>query len=139
MDMAFNAPMGRGNDYIVRRDLTASSVDEHVWFAPRRCKLVGIKNINSVVGGASAAVRPRKITADVTAPGAAAGATVIELTTANIDLTAGTVAADTVQEPTLDDTPPANLIFEEGDKLAHDFSGTLTGLVGVNVYRFLAL
>lgn len=134
--MAFNAPMGRGNDYIVRRDLTASSVDEHVWFAPRRCRLVGIKNINSVLGGASAAVRPRKITADATAPGAAAGATVIELTTANINLVA---TANAEQEPTLDDTPAANLIFEEGDKLAHDFSGTLTGLVGVIAYRFLAL
>lgn len=133
--MAFDSPTGHGNSFTVRRDLTANSVDEHVWFAPERCKLIGIKEIHSVVGGASAAVRPRRITADVTAPGAAAGATVIELTGADIDLTA---TADTEQEPALS-TTLSDLRFDAGDKLAHDFSGTLTGLVGMIEYRFLRI
>lgn len=132
--MAFEAPTGHGNSFTVRRDLTASSVDEWVWIAPERCKLIGISEVHSVVGGALAAVRPRKVTA-VTTPGAAAGATVLELTTANIDLTA---TVNTPQEPALSATP-SDLRFAAGDLLAHDFSGTLTGLVGMVEYRFLRL
>jgi hypothetical protein len=133
--MAFGAPAGRGNDFFVRQDLTEASVDEHVFVAFRKCKLLGIKEIHSVVGSTNAAVQPRKITADATAPGASAGATVLELTTAGIDLTA---TADTIQTPTLA-TTPSTLVFAEGDKLAHDFSGTLTGLVGMIEYHFLAM
>lgn len=119
----------------VQSDLLAASVDQYIWVAPVKCRVISIKEVHSVAGGASAAVRPRKITADVTAPGAAAGATVIELTTANIDLT---VTANTMQTPTLSATE-ADLIFAAGDRLALDFSGTLTALVGRLTVNFAAM
>jgi len=62
----------------------------------------------------------------VSAPGATAGATVVELTTAAIDLTA---TANTVVTPALVATA-ASLQLAAGDKIGLDFSGTLTGLVG---------
>jgi hypothetical protein len=133
--MAFGSPTGRGHDFSVRVDLTATAVDTNVWIAHRRCKLLGIRELHSVVGGAAAAVRPRKITADATAPGAAAGATVKELTTANIDLTA---TANTAITPALVATT-ADLTFATGNKLALDFSGTLTGLVGMIEFHFLSM
>ena len=132
--MAFGSAAGRGNTFTIQERLLAASVDVHIFFAHTRCKLIGIKEIHSVVGGASAAVRPRKITADATAPGATAGATVLELS-ASIDLTA---TANTAQTPAVTETSHANY-FDVGDKLALDFSGTLTGLVGVIEFEFLEL
>jgi hypothetical protein len=64
-----------------------TEVDTHMWIAPRAGKVVSIKEIHSVVGGAACAVRPRKIT-DTSAPGAVASATVKEITTAAFDCTA---------------------------------------------------
>jgi hypothetical protein len=109
----------------------ATAVDRDVWVSNGNYKLVGIKTTHAVVGGASAAVRPRKIT-DTSAPGAAAGATVKEVTTAIIDLT---LAANTVRTPTLVATQ-ADLRFKSGDRLALDASGTMTGLVGLCVSFF---
>lgn len=66
-------------------------------------------------------MRVRKVQIDATAPGAAAGANVIELTPAiALTGTANTnqnVAASTPQ-------------IAAGDRIALNFSGTLTGLVG---------
>lgn len=124
---------GGGETFEVPVDLLAASVDQWAFVAQRACKLVGVKEIHSVVGGASAAVRPRKITAAATdAPGAVASATVLELTTANIDLTA---AINVTQTPTLTATI-ADRSLAAGDKVGLDFSGTLTGLVGKLTMQF---
>jgi hypothetical protein len=49
-----------------------TQVDAHMWIAPRAGKVVSIKEIHSVVGGAACTVRPRKIT-DTSAPGCGGG------------------------------------------------------------------
>jgi hypothetical protein len=98
----------------------------HVFVADRAYRVVSVQEIHSVVGGASAAVQPRKIT-DTSSPGSAASATVKELTTAAISLT---TTVNTVQTGTLVATA-ADLLFAAGDKLALNFSGTTTGLAGV--------
>lgn len=114
-------------------DLMAASVDEWVWVAPVACVLTRIDEIHSVIGGSGAVVRPRKVTAAGTAaPGDAAGATVKELTTADIGLE---TTINVSQAPTLTATA-ADRVFAAGDKLAHNFGGTLTGLVGKITYAF---
>lgn len=110
---------------VVPVDLAAASVDQWAFVADRPYKALGFREAHSVVGGAAAAVRPRKVT-DTSAPGAAASGTVVELTSANIDLTA---TINTVVTPTLVTAGGANLLAT-GDKIGLDFSGTLTGLVG---------
>jgi hypothetical protein len=121
---------------VVSAELLAASVDKFVFMADRPYQVTAVKEIHSVVGGASAAVRPRKITAAATdAPGATAGTTVKELTTAAIDLTA---TINTTQTPALSATA-ADLLLATGDKLALDFSGTLTGLVGAIFIHLKAL
>lgn len=122
IEAAVNRDAGRTFAY---SKLLATSVDEYFFIADKPYRVTGIQEVHSVVGGSGAAVRPRKIT-DASAPGAVASATVKELTTANIDLTA---TINTVQTPTLSATA-ADLLLAAGDKLALDFSGTLTGLVG---------
>jgi hypothetical protein len=117
---------GGSGGFAVTSELLAASVDKWAFVATRPCKLVGIREIHSVVGGASAAVRPRKIT-DTSAPGASAGATVKELTQAAFDCT---LTINTTQTGTLSATV-ADLQLAAGDKIALDFSGTLTGLVGM--------
>jgi hypothetical protein len=111
----------------ITSELLAASVDKWVFVADRAYQVTAVNEVHSVVGGSSAAVRPRKVTAAGTdAPGAAASATVKELTTANIDLTA---SINVVQTPALSATA-ADLLLAAGDKIGLDFSGTLTGLVG---------
>lgn len=106
--------------------ILAAAVDTWAFIAPVACQVVSVKEIHSVVGSTSAAVRPRKVT-DTSAPGAAASATVKELTTAGFDLTA---TINTTQTLTLSATA-ADYQLAAGDKIGLDFSGTLTGLVGV--------
>lgn len=122
-----------GSIFVVTSHLLAASVDRHVFVASQPCELIAVQEIHSVAGGSSAAVRPRKITANSVAPGASAGDTCIELTGA-FDLTAG---ANTLATGTLVSTAAAT--FEAGDRLAEDFSGTLTNLVGQVVYTFKVL
>lgn len=118
---------------IITRHINASSVDEHIFVAPFACRVVSVREIHSVVGGASAAVRPRKIT-DTSAPGAAASTTVKEITTAAFDLTA---TINTTQQATLvsqaSPVTSSDFYLAAGDRLALDFSGTLTNLVGIVV------
>lgn len=122
-----------GGMFTVTDDLIAASVDEWVFVAPAACQLVAIGEIHNVVGGSGAAVTPRRVTAAGTdAPGASAGATVIELTAAAIDLTA---TINVAQSPAVETTAGAN-VFAAGDKLGHNFAGTLTGLVGKIAYTF---
>lgn len=118
-----------GTVFAVPSHLLAANVDRFVFIASQRCQLIAVEEMHSVVGGASAAVRPRKITANAVAPGASAGATCIELTAA-FDLTA---TANTRVSGTLVGSATT---FEVGDRLAEDYSGTLTGLVGQVVYWF---
>jgi hypothetical protein len=91
----------KGNFYITDR-LTPTEVATDIWVAPRHCILRNVREVHSVVGGASAAIRPRKITG-TSAPGAVASATVVELTT-SIDLT---TTINTVVTPTLVSTQSA--------------------------------
>jgi hypothetical protein len=123
-----------GTTKSISTELLAASVDKWVFIADRAYEVTGISEIHSVVGGASAAVKFRKVT-DATAPGAAAGATVKELATAAFDLTA---TINTTQDATLSATP-ADYRLAAGDKIGADFSGTLTGLVGVATIHLKAL
>ena len=109
----------------IRTDLMAASVDKWMFVADRAYQVIGFREVHSVVGGSGAVVRPRKVT-DATAPGAAAGATVKELTTADIDLT---TTINTVVTPTITATA-ADALLAAGDKVGLNFGGTLTGLVG---------
>jgi hypothetical protein len=112
---------------IVNVNLDAADVDRHVFVADRAYRVQSIREIHSVVGGSGAVVRPRKITAAGTAaPGDAAGATVKELTTADIDLT---TTVNVAQTATMTATA-ADRLLAVGDKIALNFGGTLTGLVG---------
>lgn len=123
-----------GTTFSVSTELLAASVDKWVFVAPVACQVTAIREIHSVVGSTSAAVRPRKVT-DTSAPGAAASATVKELTTAAFDLTA---TVNTTQAATLSATA-SDLQLAAGDKIGLDFSGTLTGLVGAMTFAFKAI
>lgn len=115
-------------DVAITSELLAASVDKWMFVADRAYRVVGFREIHSVVGGSGAVVRPRKVTAAGTdAPGAAAGATVKELTTADIDLT---TTINVTQTPTLTATA-ADALLAAGDKVGLNFGGTLTGLVGL--------
>jgi len=116
-----------GATFTVESELLAASVDKWIWIAPFACKVVSVRESHSVVGGTSAAVRPRKVT-DTSAPGAAASSTVKELSAA-LDLTS-TVPVNTTTAATVTATA-ADVTLAAGDKIGLDFSGTLTGLVGL--------
>ena len=114
-----------GSRVVVELDLLAATVDKHFFTADAPYRVLAINEVHSVVGGASAAARVRKTTGTA-APGASAGATVLELHTANFDLTA---TANTVQTGTLA-LALADLQLAAGDRLSVNVSGTLTNLVG---------
>lgn len=105
--------------------LLAASTHGWAFIADRPYKVVLLNEAHSVVGGAAAAVKFRKIT-DTSAPNASAGATVKELQTAAFDLTA---VINTTQTAALSSTP-SDLLLVAGDKIGYMVSGTLTGLVG---------
>jgi hypothetical protein len=97
-----------------------TEVDAHMWIAPRAGKVVSIKEIHSVVGGAACAVRPRKIT-DTSAPGAVAPQrsrksppqhSIARRDQHNADGTLSATASD--------------YTFAAGDKISLDMSGTQT-------------
>lgn len=112
---------------VVTETILAASVDENVFVAPFACKLVRAQEAHSVVGGASAAVDVKKCTG-TTAP--ASGTTMLAST---FDLTA---TINTVVDKSLSATA-ANLLLAAGDRVALDFSGTLTGLVGSVTLTFV--
>jgi len=120
--------------YTISWPLLAGSVDSHIFVAPGPCTLEAVDFVVSVAGSTGAAVRPRKIT-DASAPGATAGATVIEMTGA-LDLESA--VANTVTAGTVVTAGKVNE-FDTGDKLALDFAGTLTNLVGVITLTFSGL
>lgn len=103
--------------------INASSVDGHAFIADDAYQVVSIREIHNVVGGSGAQVVVKKCTG-TTAPasGTALHATAIDLTaTINTNITPALVATT------------ATLQLAATDKLAMDFSGTLTGLNGVLV------
>lgn len=107
----------------------ADCVDTYAWMAPFHAQLRGLREVHSTAGsdGGAVSVIPRKVSADVQAPGAAESAgTIDELITAVIDLKA---TADTVQTPTLDTTDICH--FRPGDRLALNFAGTQTAVAGL--------
>lgn len=113
----------------ISTELLAASVDKWIFVADRAYKVLAVRTITSVIGGSGAQIILRKVTAAGTAaPGAAAGATVIDLTAA-IDLTA---TVNVAQTTTIITAASAN-VLAAGDKLGLDFAGTLTGLVGLCV------
>ncbi len=121
---------------VVTAELLAASVDKWVFVADRPYQVLSVQEVHSVVGGSGAVVRPRKVTAAGTAaPGDSAGATVKELTAADIDLTA---TINVVQDAALAATA-ADLLLADGDKIGLNLGGTLTGLVGVIVITLKAL
>lgn len=117
-----------GETFEITSELLAASVDNWIFVATRACKVVAVRECHSVIGGSGAVVRPRKITAATTAaPGAAVAAGITELTAADIGLeTAVNVAQNAGLTATV-----ADLSLAAGDKIGLNFSGTLTGLVGV--------
>ncbi|HYG78685.1 MAG TPA: capsid cement protein [Planctomycetota bacterium] len=126
-DAALLPRPGAGERVVITSELLAASVDKWIFVADRAYKVVSIREIHSVIGGSGAVVRPRKVTAAGTAaPGDAAGATVKELTTADIGLE---TTINVAQQATLSATV-ADLNLAAGDKIGLNFGGTLTGLVG---------
>jgi hypothetical protein len=115
-----------------RQILAADTVGQHVFIAPWGLKITGIQFVNSVAS-TSGTLKIRKIT-DASAPGAAAGATVVEQMTGALDLSA-TSTVNTVFSGTLSATA-ADITLAAGDKLAFLLAGTLTGLVGTVTIRY---
>lgn len=115
----------------ITSELLAASVDKWVFVADRAYKVMGVKEVHSVIGGSGAAVRPRKIASATTAtPGASVAAGITEIS-ASIGLETD---INVVQTSTLVATA-ADLLLAAGDKIGLDFSGTLTGLVGqITIY-----
>lgn len=109
-------------------------VSNWFWVAPYACQVVAVKEVHSVVGGAAAAISPRKITVNGTAPNAAAGANVKELVSAAISLTS---TVNTVQTGSLSSTV-SDLQLAVGDRLAYNITGTIgtpTGYLQVELIR----
>lgn len=99
--------------------VTATSVDSVVFVAPQRMQLVGIRHVVST-GAAAATLVVRKCTG-TTAPAAGDA-----MHSGSLDLNA-TANTSTTTAVT---TTVANAQLAAGDRIAFDFSGTLTGLVG---------
>jgi hypothetical protein len=127
-----NEPFGAGRRLIVVHvpiGVVGNAVDSFLWRHPGdSCvyKLLRVYEEHTVVS-TSGTLALRKVTASATAPGAAAGATVIELLNATtIDLAA---VVNTAQTPLLI-ASEASRSFVTGNKLGAKYGGTLTGLAG---------
>ncbi len=97
-----------------------------IFVAPAACEVVGITEIHSTVGGASARCLLKKDTSGVPGSGVALQT---DNTNTGFDLTA---SINTARHATLVGTL-ATKQLAKGDRLTMDFSGTLTGLAGLNV------
>jgi hypothetical protein len=123
--------------HVTYKYLSGDHVNADIWICHRPAKLLAIRENHSVVS-TSGTLRFRKIT-DTSAPGAAASATVIELTSATL-LTSTVI--NTIQTITPTTTP--NLVagvtqFQQGDRLAQISAGTVGTPVGVIVFTFQAM
>ena len=106
---------------VITVDVNASSVDKAVFIADANYIVTKIQHMVST-GASGATVVPRKCTG-TTAP--ASGTSL--LSAGSLDLNA---TANTTTTATLSGTA-ATLAVAAGDRIALDFSGTLTGLVGI--------
>lgn len=109
------------NNIAISYPILAGSLDTPVFIADDAYQVVKINEVHSVVGGGSAAVTVKKCT------GTTAPASGTAMHASAIDLTA---TINTNISPTLVATT-STLTLAAGDKVSLDFSGTLTGLVGV--------
>jgi len=107
--------------------LRAADVDSFVWVAPVACTLVSVTEVHSVISTGAATLGIRKITANSQAPGASAGANVVELLATAIDLNG--VAANTLTTASLSAVAGV-LTIAAGNRIAFDFSAAVTGLAG---------
>ena len=105
----------------VTRYIDANSVDQNVFIADLPYYVETIREVHSVAGGSSAAVVVKKCTGTT----AVASGTALHSTAVDLTATAETVASVTITAATADRKLAA------GDRLSLDFSGTLTGLIGV--------
>jgi len=125
-----------GNVKIIKDDLgrimfavntlvDAQSIDSYVFIAPVACKVLKISEVHTTAGTDTGAVSltVKKVLDTKTITD---GTSKDLLGTTKIDLK-GTV--DTIQSPALTVTG-ADLVLAIGDKLALDFTGTLTALAG---------
>jgi hypothetical protein len=115
--------------------VVATSVDTFIFHAiGHAIEVVGIDYLSTVAGSDGGAVTAdvRKITDDTSAPGAAAGAAVVELLQSALSLktTANAVAAGTLV------TTAGVTTVAAGQKLAVNFTGTMTAAVGTLVVAY---
>ncbi len=115
--------------------VVATSVDTFIFTAlGHGIEVVGATYLSTVAGsdGSAVTVDLRKITDNTSAPGAAASASVKELFASAVSLktTANAVAAATLT------STGADLILAVGNKLALNFTGTMTAVVGTLVVAY---
>lgn len=103
--------------------------DQNIFIAPRRCRLVSVSGVPTVVGSdASAVTGVFKKCTGTTAP---ASGTAVHTGTYDFKGTANTVQALAVDAAARD--------FAPGDRLAFDGTGTMTAATGVFTFRFRAI
>jgi hypothetical protein len=119
MPVKFRARRRQARIEVITTELLAASVDKNIYIAARPCKVQSVQFATTVVGGASAAVILKACTG-TTAP--ASGTAM----TSSMDLQ--NTVVNTVTTATLTESAT---YLKEGDRIGADFSGTLTGLVGV--------
>lgn len=103
----------------------ATCIDQNIYIAGRRMKVVGISEVHTTAGtdAGTVSLTLKKCTG-TTAP---ASGTALHSTVINLKGT-----AQTVQSPALTDVE-STLTLEPGDRLGLDFTGTITTLAGVCV------
>jgi hypothetical protein len=101
--------------------VSADGVDQYLFLADRAYQIVSVQEIHTTAGGSGAQVAVNKLTANAVAPSAGTN-----MLTAVVDLT---TTVNTVQAGTLSATT-ANTKLAAGDRIALDFSGTITPLAG---------
>lgn len=121
----FTANSRRKRVYEFPIPLTANSVTSYVFTATQKCQIRRVREIHSVVGGASATVQLAKCTVTPSTQVVQAPGSGTNMLTAAISLT-NTI--NTVQTPALV-TSGTTIILEPGDCISIVMAGTLTGLV----------
>lgn len=118
---------GRNARRIILKEFITNPVDIDIMVMPVAGYIEDVRYSYNTAGAASSTARLRKIL-DTSAPGAAASATVIELTnTMALDAT-----ANTARQATFSATQAQRRV-KAGDRLAIDFTGTVTALAGFNL------
>lgn len=111
-----------GQPEFITHEVLAASVDNHIFIATRKVRVLAASYIPRVIGSDGSAVTLQLRRCQAVEEPSAGDA----LTTATFNLKA---TVETVQNATLT-TTAAFLDLEVGDRLAADFTGTLTAVVG---------